>query len=64
MEVTTVKGHDQAVISLLNDDVDVAVTFQDARNIVKAISLTYLKILKSLSTQKTSRMTQSLRVQI
>lgn len=35
MEVTTVKGHDQAVISLLNDDVDVAVTFQDARNIVK-----------------------------
>ncbi|MCU7557879.1 phosphate/phosphite/phosphonate ABC transporter substrate-binding protein [Macrococcus capreoli] len=35
MEVTTVKGHDQAVISLLNGDVDVAVTFQDARNIVK-----------------------------
>ena len=35
MKVTTVKGHDQAVISLLNGDVDVAVTFQDARNIVK-----------------------------
>ncbi|UBH13092.1 phosphate/phosphite/phosphonate ABC transporter substrate-binding protein [Macrococcus armenti] len=35
MQVTTVKGHDQAVISLLNGDVDVATTFQDARNIVK-----------------------------
>ncbi|KAA1039720.1 phosphate/phosphite/phosphonate ABC transporter substrate-binding protein [Macrococcus equipercicus] len=35
MKVTTVKGHDQAVISLLNGDVDVAVTFQDARSIVK-----------------------------
>ncbi|MGM8212803.1 phosphate/phosphite/phosphonate ABC transporter substrate-binding protein [Virgibacillus sp. W0430] len=30
----TLKGHDQAVISLLNKDIDVAVTFQDARNIV------------------------------
>lgn len=35
MKVTNVKGHDQAVIALLNGDVDVAVTFQDARNIVK-----------------------------
>lgn len=31
----TVKGHDQAIISLLNGDVDAAVVFQDARNIVK-----------------------------
>lgn len=31
----TVKGHDQAVIALLNGDVDAAVVFQDARNIVK-----------------------------
>ncbi|MFT8322526.1 MAG: phosphate/phosphite/phosphonate ABC transporter substrate-binding protein [Bacillus sp. (in: firmicutes)] len=31
-----IKGHDQAVISLLNGDVDAAVVFQDARNIVKA----------------------------
>lgn len=35
MQITNVKGHDQAIIALLNDDVDVAVTFQDARNIVK-----------------------------
>lgn len=33
---TTVKGHDQAIISLLNGDVDAAAVFQDARNIVKA----------------------------
>lgn len=30
-----IKGHDQAVIALLNGDVDAAVVFQDARNIVK-----------------------------
>lgn len=30
----TLKGHDQAIISLLNGDVDAAVTFQDARNVV------------------------------
>ncbi|WP_436878991.1 phosphate/phosphite/phosphonate ABC transporter substrate-binding protein [Mammaliicoccus sciuri] len=35
MKITNVKGHDQAIIVLLNGDVDVAVTFQDARNIVK-----------------------------
>ncbi|MEB7725568.1 phosphate/phosphite/phosphonate ABC transporter substrate-binding protein [Mammaliicoccus fleurettii] len=35
MDITNVKGHDQAIIALLNGDVDVAVTFQDARNIVK-----------------------------
>ncbi|WP_217588870.1 phosphate/phosphite/phosphonate ABC transporter substrate-binding protein [Lentibacillus saliphilus] len=35
MSPVTLKGHDQAIISLLNKDVDVAVTFQDARNIVK-----------------------------
>ncbi|MBS4193034.1 phosphate/phosphite/phosphonate ABC transporter substrate-binding protein [Bacillus sp. FJAT-49705] len=35
VEGITVKGHDQAVIALLNGDVDAAVTFQDARNIVK-----------------------------
>lgn len=31
----TLKGHDQAVLAVLNGDVDVAVVFQDARNIVK-----------------------------
>lgn len=36
VEGVTVKGHDQAIISLLNGDVDAAVVFQDARNIVKA----------------------------
>ncbi|MEH7123923.1 phosphate/phosphite/phosphonate ABC transporter substrate-binding protein [Bacillus sp. JJ1773] len=35
VEGITVKGHDQAVIALLNGDVDAAVIFQDARNIVK-----------------------------
>lgn len=35
MKITNVKGHDQAIIALLNGDVNVAVTFQDARNIVK-----------------------------
>ncbi|RSL33592.1 phosphate/phosphite/phosphonate ABC transporter substrate-binding protein [Salibacterium salarium] len=34
VEPVTLKGHDQAVISLLNEDVDAAVTFQDARNTV------------------------------
>ena len=34
MKIVNVKGHDQAVISLLNGDVDAAV-FQDARTIVK-----------------------------
>lgn len=31
----TVKGHDQAVLAVLNGDVDAAAVFQDARNIVK-----------------------------
>lgn len=36
-DVTTVqvKGHDQAVLSVLNGDVDVAFVFEDARNTVK-----------------------------
>jgi phosphonate transport system substrate-binding protein len=34
VEPVTLKGHDQAIISLLNGDVDAAVTFQDARNVV------------------------------
>ncbi|WP_121640199.1 phosphate/phosphite/phosphonate ABC transporter substrate-binding protein [Virgibacillus sp. Bac330] len=34
VEPVTLKGHDQAVISLLNGDIDAAVTFQDARNVV------------------------------
>lgn len=34
VEPVTLKGHDQAIISLLNGDIDAAVTFQDARNIV------------------------------
>lgn len=35
VEGVTVKGHDQAVIAVLNGDVDAGVVFQDARNIVK-----------------------------
>lgn len=35
MKIVNMKGHDQAVISLLNGDVDAAAVFQDARNIVK-----------------------------
>jgi len=35
MKIVNVKGHDQAVISLLNGDVDAASVFQDARTIVK-----------------------------
>ncbi|PTF04996.1 phosphate/phosphite/phosphonate ABC transporter substrate-binding protein [Staphylococcus devriesei] len=35
MNIVNVKGHDQAIISLLNGDVDAAAVFQDARNIVK-----------------------------
>ncbi|MDQ0206019.1 phosphate/phosphite/phosphonate ABC transporter substrate-binding protein [Alkalicoccobacillus murimartini] len=34
VEPVTLKGHDQAIISLLNGDVDAAATFQDARNVV------------------------------
>ncbi|MGZ9587381.1 phosphate/phosphite/phosphonate ABC transporter substrate-binding protein [Paenibacillus marinisediminis] len=35
VQPVTVKGHDQAVISVLNGDVDAAAIFQDARNVVK-----------------------------
>ena len=49
MKIVNMKGHDQAVISLLNGDVDAAAVFQDARNIVKKINQTYLKILKFLN---------------
>lgn len=35
MKIVNVKGHDQAVNSLLNGDVDAAAVFQDARTIVK-----------------------------
>ncbi|MGA4514392.1 phosphate/phosphite/phosphonate ABC transporter substrate-binding protein [Staphylococcus caledonicus] len=35
MKVINVKGHDQAVISLLNGDVDAAAVYQDARSLVK-----------------------------
>jgi len=34
VEPVTLKGHDQAVIAVLNGDVDAAAIFQDARNIV------------------------------
>lgn len=33
--LTTVKGHDQGVMAVLNGDVDAAFVFEDARNIVK-----------------------------
>lgn len=35
MKVVNMKGHDQAIISLMNGDVDAAAVFQDARKIVK-----------------------------
>lgn len=35
MKIVNVKGHDQAVISLLNGDVDLVTVFNDARNTVK-----------------------------
>ena len=48
MKIVNMKGHDQAVISLLNGDVDAAAVFQDARNIVKKINNVFkdTKILK------------------
>ena len=45
MKIVNVKGHDQAVISLLNGDVMQHV-FNDARTSVKKINQMYLKILK------------------
>lgn len=35
VEAITVKGHDQGVLAVLNEDVDAAAIFQDARNTVK-----------------------------
>ncbi|MFD3445402.1 phosphate/phosphite/phosphonate ABC transporter substrate-binding protein [Microbacteriaceae bacterium 4G12] len=35
VQPVTLKGHDQALISLLNGDIDCAVVFQDARNAIK-----------------------------
>jgi phosphonate transport system substrate-binding protein len=35
VETVTLKGHDQAVLAVLNGDVDAAAVFEDARNIVK-----------------------------
>lgn len=35
-KLTTVTGHDQAVLNVLNGDTDAAFVFEDARNIVKA----------------------------
>lgn len=49
MKIVNVKGHDQAVISLLNGDVDAAAVFQDARTIVKRTNQMYLKILRLLN---------------
>lgn len=46
MKIVNVKGHDQAVISLLNGDVDAAAVFQDARTIVKKTNQMSLKILR------------------
>ena len=43
MKIVNVKGHDQAVISLLNGDVDAAAVFNDARNTVKKTNQMYLK---------------------
>ena len=45
MKIVNVKGHDQAVISLLNGDVD-AQQYSKMRTIVKKINQTCSKILK------------------
>ena len=50
MKIVNMKGHDQAVISLLNGDVDAAAVFQDAT--LLKINPTYLKILKILKLTK------------
>ena len=46
MKVVNMKGHDQAVISLMNGDVDAAAVFNDARKIVKKTNLKSLMKLK------------------
>ena len=48
MAPVTLKGHDQAIISLLNKDIDVAVTFQDARNILVSDYATVFEDTKAL----------------
>ena len=44
-----IKGYDQALIALLNNDVDAVATYQDARADLKKIILKYIKILKSFT---------------
>ena len=52
MKIVNVKGHDQAIISLLNGDVDAAAVFQDARNIVKKDQPNVFKDTKILKLTK------------
>ena len=52
MKIVNMKGHDQAVISLLNGDVDAAAVFQDARNIVKKDQPNVFKDTKILKLTK------------
>ncbi|MFJ6412692.1 phosphonate-binding protein [Terribacillus saccharophilus] len=47
---TTVKGHDAGIISVLNGDTDAAVTFQDARNVVKGDYPTVFEDTKVIAT--------------
>lgn len=52
MKIVNMKGHDQAIISLLNGDVDAAAVFQDARNIVKKDQPNVFKDTKILKLTK------------
>jgi phosphonate transport system substrate-binding protein len=48
VETVTLKGHDQAVLAVLNGDVDAAAVFEDARNIVKGDYPTVFKDVRVL----------------
>ncbi|MEJ7360375.1 PhnD/SsuA/transferrin family substrate-binding protein [Staphylococcus epidermidis] len=52
MKIVNVKGHDQAVISLLNGDVDAAAVFNDARTVVKKDQPNVFKDTKILKLTK------------
>lgn len=52
MKVVNMKGHDQAIISLMNGDVDAAAVFQDARKIVKKDEPNVYKDTKVLALTK------------
>ena len=46
IKIAQIKGHDQALIALLNGDVDAVATYQDARADLKQDYPKYIKTLK------------------